>query len=135
MSKMSDLAMRCELALMGKVQECSNNEAQMVFNYIKSACGYEDSYNDIDILKDRIQKYNENNIKYVVTNRVLGMPCISFLLADDSAEYPKPFEEDYGTGFPCAFTYTFNFEGDSQCSEFGDSFFEKRKDGFYHRVS
>lgn len=140
MGKMSDLAMRCELALMGKVQECSNNEAQLVFDYIKSACGYEDSYNDVDILKDRIQRYNENNIKYVVTNRILGMPCISFLLADGDphnkcAEYPGPFEEDYGTGYPCAFTYTFNLAGDAQCSEFGDAFFEKRADGFYHRAS
>ena len=29
---------RCELALMGKVQECKTEEVEFFFNYIKSAC-------------------------------------------------------------------------------------------------
>lgn len=135
-----ELAARCELALMGKVQKCKNHEVQDIFNYMKSACGYSESYNDVEVL-DRICEYSENSAEYFVSNTVYGMPCISFLLADNSdphnicAEYPSPFEEDYGTGYPCAYTYTFNLAGDVQCSEFGDAFFEKRVDGFYHRVS
>ena len=68
----------------------------------------------------------------------MDMKCITYLLAstsdDEEESYPAPFETDYGTGYPCAFCYVFNTESD-WCSEFGDCFFEKRADGFYHRAS
>ena len=71
---------RCELALMGKVQECKTEEVEFFFNYIKSACGFEDQYNDIDVVKDRIKRYTETNeVKYITTYRLYGMPCVCFL--------------------------------------------------------
>lgn len=39
MSKIKqEVETRCELALMGKVQECKTEEVEFFFNYIKSAC-------------------------------------------------------------------------------------------------
>ena len=66
-----------------------------------------------------------------VLEYLLGQYCAS---DDEEEQYPAPFEEDYGSGYPSAFCYVFNTEND-WCSEFGDCFFEKRADGFYHRVS
>lgn len=138
MSKIKDsLETRCELALMGKVQEVQNQEeVQKIFEYVKSACGKERYYNDIDIIKDRICKYTKNEVKYFVTYRLYDMPCICFLLAnadeDEENNYPAPFEESYGTPYQCAFCYVFNLADDDMCSEFGDVFFKKMSDGFYH---
>lgn len=131
----NEMATRCELALMGKVVECSSKEVEFAFNYIKGAIGYEERYNDIDVLKDRVKQYTETNeVKYITTYRIEGMPCICFLLestSDDEEEtYPAPFEESYGTPFKCAFCYVFNLADDDMCSEFGDVFFTK-KNGFY----
>lgn len=128
---------RCELALMGKVQECKSEEVEFFFNYIKSACGFEDQYNDIDVVKDRIKKYTETNeVKYITTCRLFGKPCVCFLLEstsdDEEEKYPAPFEESYGTPYKCAFCYVFNLADDYMCSEFGDVFFSKKSDGFYH---
>lgn len=138
MSKIKDkMETRCELALMGKVQECSSEEVQFFFNYIKSAVGYENSYNDLDVVKERIKQYTETNeVKYITTYRLYDMPCICFLLEstsdDEEEKYPAPFEESYGTPFKCAFCYVFNLADDDMCSEFGDVFFTKKSDGFYH---
>ena len=93
----------------------------------------------VDIVKESINRYHENEVKYIVVNRVMGMPCIAYLLdsgveKDHEDYYPAPFVEDYGTGYPCAFCYVFNLESD-WCSEFGDVFFEKKSDGYYHRKS
>ena len=138
MSKIKDsLETRCELALIGKVQAVMNNdEVQKMFNYIKSACGFEDKYNDIDVVKDRICKYSKNKVEFIDTYRLYGMPCICFLLSSDSddeeEQYPMPFEESYGTPFKCAFCYVMNLADDDMCSEFGDVFFSKKSDGFYH---
>ena len=136
----SEIATRCELAMMGKVQKCSSEEVIAFFDYIKSACGYDDMYNDIDVLKDRIKKYTDTNeVKYITTYRLYGMPCVCFLLestSDDEEErYPAPFEESYGTPYKCAFCYVFNLADDDMCSEFGDVFFTKKSDGCYHVVS
>lgn len=138
MSKIKqEVETRCELALMGKVQECKTEEVGFFFNYIKSACGFEDQYNDIDVVKDRIKHYTKTNeVKYITTYRLYDMPCVCFLLEstsdDEEEKYPAPFEEDYGTPFKCAFCYVFNLADDDMCSEFGDVFFSKKSDGFYH---
>lgn len=131
---------KCELAMMGKVQQCTDDEVEFCFNYIKNACGYEDHYNDLDVVKECLQKYSDtNHCAYITTYRVYGMPCIAFLLKssseDEEEKYPDPFEEDYGTGCPCAFCYVFNLADNDMCSEFGDVFFKKQSDGFYHVAS
>lgn len=128
---------RCELAMMGKVQKCTSDEVEFFFNYIKNAIGFDDLYNDIDIVKDRIKKYTDTNeVEYITTYRLCDMPCICFLLKstseDEEEKYPAPFEEDYGTPFKCAFCYVFNLADDDMCSEFGDVFFSKKSDGFYY---
>lgn len=140
MSKIkNEMATRCELALMGKVVEVrDNSEVVPMTEYMMSAMGIENPLNP-NFLKDSICKYNNNLVKYLVCNTVMGMKCITYLLASDKPKndeeyYPAPFEEDYGTGYPCAFSYVFNLDCD-WCSEFGDVFFKKSIDGFYHRVS
>lgn len=139
MSKVkSEMATRCELALMGKVVPVnSNSEVQAMTEYLISAMGNDPS-KLVDILENAICKYQKNEVKYLVCNTVMGMKCITYLLAstsdDEEEKYPAPFEEDYGSGYPSAFCYVFNTESD-WCSEFGDCFFEKRSDGYYHRAS
>ena len=139
MSKVkSEMATRCELALMGKVVPVNcNSEVQAMTEYLFSAMG-NDPNKLVDILENAICKYQKNEVKYLVCNTVMGMKCITYLLAstsdDEEEKYPAPFEEDYGSGYPCAFCYVFNTESD-WCSEFGDCFFEKRADGYYHRAS
>ena len=139
MSKIyEEMATRCELAMMGKVVPVnSNDEVQPMTEYILSAMGIEEPLTE-DFISNTINHYGQNNVKYIVCNTVLGMKCITYLLeyaGEDKEEYyPAPFEEDYGTGTPCAFCYVFNTESD-WCSEFGDCFFEKKADGYYHRVS
>lgn len=139
MGKMKqEMATRCELAMMGKVVTCNNDEVQSMTEYIFSAMG-KDASNLVNILEDTIQKYSkDNNVKHLVCNTVMDMKCITYLLessSDDEEErYPAPFEEDYGSGYPCAFCFVFNTDSD-WCSEFGDCFFEKKSDGYYHRVS
>ena len=143
MSKMtSEMKARCEVAMMGKVVVVNDNsEVQMMTEYIANTIkGEEQTRGLVDILNESINRYHENKVKYLVCNTVMNMPCITYLL-DSGIEdkehedyYPAPFEEDYGSGYPCAFCYVFNLESD-WCSEFGDCFFEKRKDGYYHRVS
>lgn len=139
MSKIkNEMATRCELALMGKVVPCTNDEVQAMTEYIFSAIGKNPDHL-VNILENAIQRYQKNEVKYIVTNTVMGMKCITYLLdsgveKDHEEYYPAPFETDYGTGYPCAFCYVFNTESD-WCSEFGDAFFQKQLDGYYHRVS
>lgn len=129
---------RCELALMGKVVPVnSNDEVQFMTEYILSAMGHDEPLIE-DFVSKTINHYGQNNVKGLVCTTVEDMKCITYLLEcasdDEEEQYPAPFEEDYGTGHPCAFCYVFNTDVD-WCSEFGDCFFEKRADGFYHRVS
>lgn len=135
---------KAELAMMGKfVSVESEEEVNFITNYILTALDKEelfrkfDSYDDhtggINIYSE-IQRFNKTNkVTYMGTNRVLDMPCIVYCLEVEDA--PKPFEEDYGTGNPAAFCYVFNLVDHDMCSEFGDCFFEKRVDGYFHRVS
>lgn len=135
----SEMAARCELAMMGKVVPVNDNsEVQVMTEYIISVL-QGNGEDCVDVLENAINAYHENKVKYLVVNRVMDMPCITYLLdsgVDKYHEdyYPAPFEEDYGTGCPVSFCYVFNLECD-WCSEFGDCFFEKRPDGYYHRVS
>ena len=142
MSKIkSEMATRCELAMMGKVIPVNDNsEVQPMTEYIVRTIKGDDQANKlVDILKNAINHYQENMVKYLVVNTVHDMPCITYLLdsgvdKDHEEYYPAPFETDYGTGYPVAFSYVFNLDTD-WCSEFGDAFFEKKSDGYYHRVS
>lgn len=140
MSKVAtEMNTRCELALMGRVAEVrDNSEVVPMTQYILSAMGIEKPLVE-NFLEDSICHYQNHKVKYIVCNTVMDMKCITYLLeseaSPDSEEYyPAPFKEDYGTGTPCAFCYVFNTESD-WCSEFGDCFFKKKSDGFYHRVS
>lgn len=129
MMRMED---RCELALMGKVVPVeTESEVQEMTKYLLGVINPEATLMD-DFLGNTINKYCKNTVKYLVVNTLMDMPCITYLL--ETADAPKPFEEDYGSGYPSAFCYVFNTESD-WCSEFGDCFFKKHDDGFYHRVS
>ena len=134
-----EMATRCELAMMGKVVPVNDNsEVQVMTEYIISVL-QGNGEDCVDVLENAINVYHENKVKYLVVNRLMDMPCITYLLdsgvdKDHEDYYPAPFEEDYGTGYPVSFCYVFNLECD-WCSEFGDCFFEKRPDGYYHRAS
>ena len=140
MKKMTgEMRARCELAMMGKVVPVNDNsEVQAMTEYIISVI-QGNGEDCVDILENAINHYQENKVKYIVCNTIMDMPCITYLLEsgvdkDHEDYYPAPFEEDYGSGYPCAFCYVFNLASD-WCSEFGDCFFEKRSDGYYHRAS
>ena len=131
----ADMATRCELALMGKVVPVKDNsEVQPMTEYILKAVGMFDYDSPEDILGENINKYGENKVKYLVTNTLNGMKVITFLLESPKKEYPAPFKTDYGTGYPCAFSYVYNIDCDYY-SELGDVFFKKMSDGYYHRAS
>lgn len=138
MKMTGEMTARCELAMMGMVVPVNDNsEVQPMTEYIAKVL--KGDCNLVDVLENAINRYQNNLVKYLVVNTVQGMPCITYLLdsgctEEDENYYPAPFEEDYGSGYPCAFSYVFNLESD-WCSEFGDCFFEMRADGFYHRVS
>lgn len=126
---------RAELMMMGKFLEVTD-EVQFCTDYIITSLGYEDKFRGLDIYKDHIHKYNDTNkVTHMGTCRVYGMPCIVYCIDPQDDETPKPFTEDYGSGYPASFCYVFNLDDPEMCSEFGDCFFEKREDGCYHRVS
>ena len=136
MSSIKNEAMaRCELALMGKVVPVySNDEVQSMTDYILEVLDRDDEFKDLDIIEERICRYSKNNeVKYIVVNTILDtMRCITYLIDTNEEGEPAPLEEDWGTGFPCSFSYCFNVDAD-ECSEFGDTFYSKEADGYYHR--
>ena len=143
MSKViNEIATRCELALKGLVVPVRHDsEVQIMFDYILSACSSDPSRYEgaDDVLTNRIRQYSDtNDVAFIVTNTVFGMKCITFLLKssakDEDERFPDPLEESYGTPYKAAMCYVFNIDGDEQCSEFGDVFFQKQPDGFFHRV-
>ena len=138
MGKSKLFGTKCELALMGKLVPFSDEEVVEAVEYMMSAMGIERSFNK-NFVEQVIQKYNkDNHVDGIVCHTVYGLRCITFCLKysgkDKDYAYPAPLEEDWGTGYPSAFSYVLNLDCD-WCSEFGDSFFEKREDGYYHRVS
>lgn len=128
---------KSELALMGKFVSVDNeDEVRFITNYILTVLGKDEQFKDLDIYKDCLHRYNDTNkVTNIGTCRVMGMPCIVYCIDPQDGETSKPFEEDYGTGNPCAFCYVFNTTDHEMCSEFGDCFFEKQADNYYHRVS
>lgn len=128
---------KSELALMGKFVSVENeDEVRFITNYILTVLGKDEQFKDLDIYKDCLHRYNDTNkVTNIGTCRVMGMPCIVYCIDPQDGETPKPFEEDYGTGNPCAFCYVFNTTDHEMCSEFGDCFFEKQADNYYYRVS
>lgn len=135
----NEMIARCELALMGKVVKVADHEVNEMTTYLLKVLNIPESSElwEIDFLAERIQRYCKNHVEYMVVNTIEDMACISYLLKadEDDESYPAPFEEDYGSGYPCAFCYVLNTQADELCSEFGDCFFEKEPSGFYHRVS
>lgn len=118
---------RAELAMMGRVVKCNNDEVQEMTDYICKVL----NKSPVPFVNGKIQRYDDNKVTYLVCNRVCGMTCITYLL--ETPDAPKPFEEDYGTGYPCAFCYVLNLVDDT-LSEFGDCFFQLKSDKFYHRI-
>lgn len=58
MSKIkSEMASRCELALMGKVVPCVNDEVQQMTSYIYEALGR--NLRDENVLDNQIRKYSK----------------------------------------------------------------------------
>lgn len=134
MGKVKNEAMgRAEMMMMGMCIPVNNEEVQFMTEYILGVLGCAEQFKDVDFFKDRICQYGENKVTYMTTCKCLDMPCVVFCLENEDS--PKPFEEDYGSGYPAAFCYVLNTVDDNMCSEFGDCFFEKRPDGHYHRVS
>ena len=122
-----------ELAMMGKfVPIREAREVDFITNYILDVFEKRGWINGEEIAK-RIERVNAE-VTHIGTCRVLGMPCIVYVLYFRDDDMPKPFEEEY-CGYKFATCYVFNMSADEECSEFGDCFFEKREDGYYHRVS
>lgn len=127
---------KSELALMGKFVPVKNeDEVRFITDYILTVLGNEE-LKSLDIYKDCLHKYNDTNkVTHIGTCRVLSMPCIVYCIDTQDGLTPKPFKTTYGTGYPASFCYVFNTVDPDMCSEFGDCFFEKRADNYYHRVS
>lgn len=115
---------RAEVAMMGRVVECTTDEVCDFIKYIAKTCLGRNYNLDKDFVNNTLQRYNHNEVRYITAYRLMGMPCICILLDTCTEGEPAPFEEDYGTGYPCAFCYVLNLESD-WCSEFGDVFFKK----------
>lgn len=128
-----DAKARCELAMMGKVVKCSNSEVMDCVKYIEKVTSKHGKEIDdrVEVFMSAIKEQGAH-VRCMVCNTVYGDTCITFLI--ETSGLPKPFETDYGTGYPCSYGYVLNLSC-PYCSEFGDSFYEKRSDGFYHRVS
>lgn len=125
-----DMKARCELALMGKVVQCTNEEVQAMTDYIIKVLKASNEYleEEKDILS-KINAYGDHRVKYLVCNTIMGeFNCITFLLDDDEEPIPQDLSTDYGV-----FCYVYNVT-DPMLSELGCCFFEKKLDNYYHRV-
>lgn len=123
----------CELAMTGCTVEVKNKEnLVLMVNYIIKELKGEPypEPSGISLLKPVLKEDYE--VKYLSCTTVQGMRCINLCL--ETEDLPKPFEEDYGSGYPCSFCYVLNLDA-PEFSEFGDCFFEKKSDGYYHRIS
>lgn len=120
-----EMMARAGIAMMGFVTPCHTEEVNDMVSYIATVLDKEDTEVGVRI-PDGLE------VTHMVVNRIHGMNTIALLL--DGVDVPEPFTEDYGTGFPSAFCYVLNLD-EPHFSEFGDCFFTKTSDGFYHRVS
>ena len=132
--KENQLRAKAEIALMGAVVRTeTDEEVRYLTEYILNVMEAEDLKN-FDVLNFRIRKYNKDSTVYgLCTNRIMDMPCITYLIDTHDSNTPAPLEEDYGTGYPCSFCYVLNLIDDEMCSEFGDCFFEKRGNLYFRK--
>lgn len=132
--KENQLRAKAETALFGAVVRTnSDQEVRYLTEYILNVMEAEDLKN-FDFLNLRIRKYTKDSTVYgLCTNRIMGMPCITYLIDTHNGNTPAPLEEDYGTGYPCSFCYVLNLSDDETCSEFGDCFFEKRGNLYFRK--
>lgn len=140
MRKKSELNAVAEMALMGIVVPCEDDEAQYIAEYIAKVVNLPFDVTDICV---QINKHNpegkENHIKYISVNKIEDMPIISFLLQIDVDEndewyYPRPLTFEDGEDISYTFCYCYNLKVD-YFSEFGDCCFTKDSNGFFHRVA
>ena len=129
-----DAKARCEMAMMGFVTRCSLSEAEDCIKYVSKVLNVEPNNGlkeQTDFMIDVIKKY-KYKILFMTCNKIDSMIVMSFLL--DTGDLPKPFETDYGSGYPAAYCYGLNLTVPG-FSEFGDCFFEKGRNGTYRRIS
>lgn len=120
----------CELAMCGcAVEVKSRGDLILMVNYIIGELKNNPLPDGISLLKPVLKDGYE--VTHLSCTTVHGMRCINLCL--ETEDLPKPFEEDYGSGYPCSFCYVLNLDA-PEFSEFGDCFFEMR-DGYYHRIS
>lgn len=133
----SKLSAKSELAMMGKYVSIDkeNNEEQVNFitNYILKTLDKEDDYKNVNVYKDKINKYGNNIVTHIGVNTIGQDRVVSYVIEPvEKDKYNIPnFSEDY-SGEKSAFCYTFNIDFD-EYSELGDCFFKLEKDGYYHR--
>ena len=129
MSKIkNEMADRCELALMGKfVPINDNDEVQSMTEYIMTVLDREEDFKDVDIIKQHICQYNKKTkVRYMGVNTLMGQfRVITFVVSGRFYNYG---DTKYTT------CYCLNLDA-PELSEFGDCFFKKCSDGYYHRVS
>lgn len=137
-----ELSAMAELMLQGRVQVFDNMDMTLEQNKTITTwfCCYllnvmhadEDTY-PIDYLEDAhkiwdsVQKYGDKIVKHMVVNTIGGMVTITFGLDDEN----DPWHEDLENNW--IFSYVYNVTC-PDLSEFGDTFYEKRSDNFYHRI-
>ena len=128
--KNGELNAKCELAMMGKVVPV--NSVEELEYMVKYICKVQET--EYEELYEEFPQFKDCKCTHLVVNKVMDMKVISCVLESTINEYPAPFEDDFGTCYPCAFCYCFNLDM-PYFSEYGDCFFEKRGDNYYHRIS
>lgn len=129
------LEAKAEVALTGRVVSVSKyDEVAYMIDYINKVLVAQNTITEPEATGEevvgRITEYN-NKVRGLVVCTLLGyMPCITILLEDEEYDEQPPLETEDGI-----FCYCFNAMDDYMCSEFGCCFFEKLKDGSYHRIS
>lgn len=131
--KYEEMKAKVTVACAGIVVPCTTEEAWPLFQAIaEEIIGH-----DFDGIPSLLAKFRDGEPTEFKVTGITAYPlmidypaiCVVLASADGASEdFPDPFTEDYGTGFPCAFCYVYNLR-DSWCSEFGDVFFEKHELG------
>lgn len=126
----SEMATRCELAMMGKVVRVSDDEVQTMLEYMTPAIGGQ--IPSEDVLNTHIRRYNKKlHVTHMVCNTLMGyMSCVTFIVKGSA---PKEEEKLPKKDF-YKLCYVLNLTC-PDCSELGDCFFSTKSDGFIHRVS
>lgn len=82
------------------------------------------------------EKFIEDGVFGFCCNTLFGnMKCITLLLDDDEYDYnpvPDNMSDNVADNYQFCFVINTTYP---DCCEYGDCFFEKRKDGSIHRVS